>query len=102
VWAVNAYREALATGERLCLTLHAPLLSCSRGLQGMAGQQRRLCCTSALPPPYLPMPLPPCASPPARPAVDQNKGHVRADKLQQLHTMHNLADLLGSDGRWAC
>lgn len=36
---------------------------------------------------------------PRRPAVNQNKAHVRADKLQQLHTLHNLADLLGPEGR---
>lgn len=29
------------------------------------------------------------------PTVGQNKGLVRADKLQQLHTMYNLAQLLG-------
>lgn len=31
-------------------------------------------------------------------AVEQNKAHIRADKLQQLHTLHNLADLLGQEG----
>lgn len=44
----------------------------------------------------------PCLShlPPLAP-VERNKEHVRADALQQLHTLHNLADLLGPDGRQA-
>lgn len=33
------------------------------------------------------------------PAVEENRGRVRADKLQQLHAMHNLAELLGPEGR---
>lgn len=40
-------------------------------------------------------------APLTRPAVERNGVHIRADKLQQLHTLHNLADLLGPDGRCA-
>lgn len=35
------------------------------------------------------------------PAVEQNKSLIRADKLQQLHTLTNLAAVLGPEGRWA-
>lgn len=31
-------------------------------------------------------------------AVERNKALIRADKLQQLHTLHNLAQLLGAQG----
>lgn len=31
-------------------------------------------------------------------AVDKNRVNIRADKLQQLHTLANLAQLLGPEG----
>lgn len=31
--------------------------------------------------------------------VEENRGRIRADKLQQLHALHNLWELLGPEGR---
>ena len=86
--AVRAYREALATSE--C---------------GWPSQAWLLfaCCLSSMP--VSPFALHLVHSGDLHfyiPAVDRNKAHIRADKLQQLHTLHNLAGLLGPGGRCAC
>ena len=84
-----------------CIASH--ILAVRRALQCKARRAATLAAAmqrhrTRLPPSLLSPPLlttlPFCPS-----AVDQTTLHVRADKLQQLHTLHNLAELLGEDGR---
>jgi len=93
--AVRTYREALATSEcgtflmlRLgCQAAKVRRVAMSRPGDRVIDAVRLLAIDCSI------WAHCPCC------AVERNSAHIRADKLQQLHTLHNLADLLGPDGR---